>query len=413
MKRKLFALLLGATRLIRVGSVLSLAQALALNPAIAQSSADAEIDRLDEIAQLRAEVEDLRKLVQELLGMPVDSNPGDNSGKATSAAESNESSELVKRDTFLQRRPIGRVPDDAFVTAGDFSGSVSIPGSAGSFRIGGMVQVNGNYDWDNQGFQQIGVPTSIPIDGDPDDGEKQFGIHARLSNFNLDYRAPTAMGNFRAFVEFDMFGDGDQFTNDYDVRLRHAGVELGNWRFGQYHSGFIDVFALPESADPGSPLAAPVLRQPGFYYMRGTNDGSNVGLGIENPAFDFAGNADLLLSESLPNVVAFGKLQRDWGYVRLAGLGLQLRSRNEEVLTGGVHLSGRINTPKTGPDDNVSFGVQYGEGFVHYYSSFVGGLDGVISDTGDVEATGIEAAFFSLSTLVVESMALNVYGQRV
>ncbi|MEO1475282.1 MAG: hypothetical protein AAFS13_02785, partial [Pseudomonadota bacterium] len=44
------------------------------------------------------------------------------------------------------RQPIGRFPDDAFVTSGDFDRSISLPGTPGSFRIGGLVQVNANFD---------------------------------------------------------------------------------------------------------------------------------------------------------------------------------------------------------------------------------------------------------------------------
>ncbi|MEM9001815.1 MAG: DcaP family trimeric outer membrane transporter [Bacteroidota bacterium] len=300
----------------------------------------------------------------------------------------------VAADSTDTDKYIGGFPDYAFVRAGDFDGAISIPGIPGSFKIGGFVSLNVNYDTDNQGFQQIGTPPTIPLDGNSEDGEDQFAIHARLTTFNFDYRTPTKVGDMRIFIEFDMFGNGDEFTNDYDVRLRHAGVELGNWRFGQYHSGFIDLFSLPESADPESPLAGMVLRQPGIYYVRGGDghEGTNYGFGIENPAFDVGGNTDLVRSEAMPNFVAFGRLERDWGYLRLAGLFLQLRSKTEDIYTGGIHLSGRLDTPFITEKDNLKFGAQFGEGFVHYYSSFVGGLDGVISDDGTVDATGILGA---------------------
>ena len=288
---------------------------------------------------------------------------------------------------------IGAYPDYAYVRAGDFDGAIKIPGVAGSFKLGGFVQMNANFDFDNQGFQQIGVPFSVPLDGDSEDGEQQFAIHGRLTTFNFDYRRETKVGDLRIFIEFDMFGEGNtgEFTNDYTVRLRHAGVELGNWRFGQYHSGFIDLFSLPESADPESPLAGAVLRQPGIYYMRGDHVGSNWGVGIENPAFDYSGNNDQYRSESMPTLVAFRRLERTWGYVRLAGLFKQLRSKEEDTYVGGVHLSGQWNTNFIKEKDNLKFGAQYGDGFVHYYSSFVGGLDGFIADNGDIEATGILA----------------------
>ncbi|MEO1035901.1 MAG: DcaP family trimeric outer membrane transporter [Pseudomonadota bacterium] len=351
----------------------------------------------DEVEALREEVRELRKLVEDLVeaqGSKRHVDAGDETFAATKSANNFQGSASESGFLLPARQPLGRFPDDAFVTAGQFDRSISIPGTNGAFRIGGAVQVNANYDPDNLGFQQISTQPTIPVDGAVDDGDEQFGIHTRLSRVNFDFRAPTELGQFRTFVEFDFFGDGDEFTNDFDLRLRHAAAELGPFKFGQFWSGFVDVFNIPETADPGGPMAQPVLRNPGFFYLKGDYDKSNWGIGIENPAGDLGGATDLIASEDVPNFVAFAKLQRDWGYVRIAGLGLQLKSDTDSDFTGGVHVSGRVQTPFTGHyQDNITFGVQYGEGFVHYFSSFVGELDGTIQDNGDVEATGILGAF--------------------
>lgn len=378
-------------------------------PASAQS-------RDQEVEALKAEVRELRTLVEQLLksqsspdGNQVTgpaaataptANPTEEAAMASPAPDPqrNEKPENEATSTLTSilsdRQPIGRFPDDAFVTSGTFDRSITVPGTPGSFRLGGAIQVNANFDPDNLGFQQIGTQPTIPLNGTVDDGSRQFAIHARHSRMNFDYRAPTALGQFRTFVEFDFFGDGDEFTNDYDLRLRHAAAELGPWKLGQFWSGFVDVFNIPETADPGGPLAQPVLRNPGFFYVEGDYDGSNWGIGIENPAGDLGGNTDLIASESVPNIVGFAKLQRDWGHLRIAGIGLQLKSDSDSKYTGGVHVSGRINTPFTGHEqNNLAFGAQVGEGFVHYFSSFVGELDGTIADDGEIDATGILGAF--------------------
>lgn len=359
---------------------------LAVAPALAQSTED-------EVAELRDEVAELRELVAQLLREKEEQDDLAEPVERLSVPSEEQKSALASAQTG-PRQPVGRFPDDAFVTAGSFDRSFSVPGTNGAIRIGGALQVDANFDTDHQGFQQIGTPPTIPLDGTVDDGDEQFAIHARHSRVNFDYRAPTDLGEFRTFIEFDFFGDGDEFTNDYDLRLRHAAAELGPWKLGQFWSGFVDVFSFPETADPGGPLSAPVLRNPGIYYVRGEQQGSNWGIGIENPAGDLGGNTDLIASESAPNLVAFGKLQRDWGYLRLAGLGVQLESDTDEEFTGGFHLSGRLNTPFTGSEkNNIAFAAQAGSGFVHYYSSFVGELDGVISDDGSIEPTDIVGAY--------------------
>ena len=402
--------------LVRLAGLTVATVAMGGAPALAQSTnQEPEGSQTDEIAELRKEVAELRALVSalladgsieepqtakgsgaEALGPPAQSD-FENATLAQSGARSDPASpreEPPLANVLSARQPIGRFPDDAFVTSGDFERSISLPGTPGSFRIGGLVQVNANFDPDNLGFQQIGTQPTIPLDGDTEDGTDQFAIHVRHSRVNFDYRAPTALGDLRTFVEFDFFGDGDEFTNDYDLRLRHAAVELGNLKVGQFWSGFVDVFSFPETVDPGGPLAAPVLRNPGIYYVEGARDGSNWGIGIENPAGDLGGDTDLIASEALPNVVAFAKLQRDWGYLRLAGIGLRLESQSDTEFAGGADLSGRVYTPFTGSSlNNISFATQYGSGFTHYFSSFVGGLDGVIAEDGSVEATEILGAF--------------------
>ena len=297
-------------------------------------------------------------------------------------------------DSIAYRQPIGRFPDDAVVTRGSFDRSISIKGTPGAFRVGGSVTINANYDFDNLGFQQISFQPFIPLDGTPEDGEDQFAIHGRLTRVNFDVRSPTKLGEARVFVEFDFFGGtGNEFVNDYSLRLRHAVAELGNWKFGQFWSGFMDVFAQPETADPGGPLALPSKRNPGIFYVNGERSSNAFGLGIENPTADMIGNVDAQLSESMPSLIGFVKLQRKWGYLRVAGMTLQQRSTSEDNVTGAVNVTGRLNLPYLHALDNLAFGFQTGEGFAHYYSSFAVGLDGIINDDGSIETTQIVGAY--------------------
>ena len=373
----------------------------------------------DEVVALRKEVAELKELVTKLMeaqkavlvepiepiavskdrAIVPDMRADKISKEPVIASNSNDKAESDNKNKPLggilaARQPIGRFPDDAFVTAGQFDRSISVPGTSGSFRIGGSVQFNANFDPDNLGFQFISTPPTIPLDGDVNDGSDQFLAHARFSRVNFDFRAPTRFGQFRTFVEFDFFGDGNQFTNDFDLRLRHAAAELGPWKFGQFWSGFTDVFSLPETADPGGPLAAPALRQPGIYYVKGPLDGTNWGIGIENPAADLGGNTELIASESIPTVVGFTRINRDWGYVRFSAIGLELKSDTDSDFTGGAQITGRVYTPFTGSSrNNIAFGGVYGAGFTHYYSSFVGDLGGIIADDGEVDPTEIRGAY--------------------
>lgn len=293
------------------------------------------------------------------------------------------------------RQPLGRFPDDAVVTRGSFDRSINVPGTEGAFRIGGNVIVNANYDFDNLGFQDISFQPTIPLDGSSEDGENQFRTHVRFSKMNFDYRSPTRLGEFRVFIEFDFFNpaQNEEFVNDYGLRLRHAVAELGNWKFGQFWSGFMDVFSQPETADPGGPLALPSKRNPGIFYVRGERSANSWGLGLENPTTDLSGQTDLQRSESVPSFVGFYKTSGKWGYLRVAGMTVQQRSTTDNLITGAAHISGRLNLPFIKEHDNIAYGFQFGEGFAHYYSSFVVDLDGIIRDDGEIDPSGVIGGF--------------------
>jgi len=314
---------------------------------------------------------------------------------------------------------LGRFPDAAIITAGDFDGAIKLPDSQASVRIGGFVRLEGSYDFDSLGFQDAVNHRRIPLDGTPEDGANQSRFHVRNSRLNIDYRRPVDSGQIRAFLEFDFFGSGDEFINNYEVRIRHIAANVGNFYVGQWWSQFTDIAASPETVDFGPPLGQPVLRNPGVRWATNV-DGEGVwkvGLGIENPAGDLTDPQDQFASDSVPNFTSFVETDRSWGRIRLAALALQLDSDTDNEFTGGVNFSGRINTPWLSARDNLVFGVSGGEGFTHYYSVFAGaGLEGVIDSDGRVSATGILGGYLGYqhwwsdtwrSTLVASSIELD------
>ncbi|MEO0576922.1 MAG: DcaP family trimeric outer membrane transporter [Pseudomonadota bacterium] len=314
---------------------------------------------------------------------------------------------------------LGRFPDAAIITAGDFDGAIKLPGSEASVKIGGFVRLEGNYDFDSLGFQDAVNHRRIPLDGSPEDGANQSRFHVRNSRFNIDYRRPIEGAQIRAFMEFDFFGSGDEFINNYEVRIRHVAANVGNFYAGQWWSQFTDIAASPETVDFGPPLGQPVLRNPGVRWAKDIHPEGvwRIGFGVENPAGDLTDPQDLFASDSVPNFTSFVEMKRDWGRVRLAGLALQLDSDSDTEFTGGFNLTGRIDTPWLSARDNLVFGVSGGEGFTHYYSVFAGaGLEGVIDSNGKVDATGIFGGYVGFqhwwsesvrSTLVASAVELD------
>lgn len=336
-----------------------------------------EIDRLKTLVQ--SDTQDQDRLIQ------LDPRGSD---------ESAGNAPIIETGIDAGRYEVGRVPDDAIVTAGDFEGSISMPGSTASMRIGGYVQADMGYDFDSLGFSDSLNLRTIPLDGSASDGREVFRSHARYTRLNFDIRDQTAWGEFRSFLEVDFFGSGNDTTNNYTPVLRHAAAGVGDVYVGQYWSQFVDIAASPEG--PNNPLAVPIVRNPGIRWRTDLNDSWRIALGLEDPAGDLSGDSAQLASDSMPNVTGYVQYTQPWGRVRLAGLGLQLESTTDSVFTGGVNLSGRINLPVFGEKNNLAFAAQAGEGFAHYYATLANvGLEGVVAEDGSVEATGVLAGHLS------------------
>lgn len=371
-------------------------------------------ERLEEFASRlesqAAEIERLQIALSEAKGQQTDVVPDtQESDPETSAVSSTDDS----------RQFLGRFPDAAIITAGDFDGAIKLPDSQASVRLGGFVRLESSYDVDSLGFQDAVNHRRIPLDGTPEDGANQSRFHVRNSRFSIDYRRPVDSGQIRAFLEFDFFGGGDEFINNYEVRIRHVAANVGNFYIGQWWSQFSDIAASPETVDFGPPLGQPVARNPGVRWAKdvGAEGVWRVGLGIENPAGDLTDLQDQFASDSVPNFTSFVEMKRRWGRVRLAALALQLDSDTDTEFTGGFNFTGRIDTPWLSARDNLVFGVSGGEGFTHYYSVFAGaGLEGVIDSNGRVSATGILGGYLGYqhwwsdtwrSTLVASAMELD------
>ncbi|MEL6547086.1 MAG: DcaP family trimeric outer membrane transporter, partial [Myxococcota bacterium] len=181
---------------------------------------------------------------------------------AEDGIEVGESAEPTPSELSSSRKRIGKFPNDATVTIGDFPGSIRIPGYDASVRLGGLVQLNTVYDWDSLGFADSLSSVTIPIDGSVEDETSQTRMSARDSRINFDVRGQSEFGTLRMFIEADFLGAGNELNSGYTFQLRHAAAQVGALFVGQWWSTFDDISAFPESGVP--PLGAPSLRTPGI-----------------------------------------------------------------------------------------------------------------------------------------------------
>ena len=200
----------------------------------------AQIDALADL--VAAQAEEINRLKVQ---MQSDAQDGDQVIQIDPRAleDAAQSEAIIDTGINAGRYEVGRVTDDAIVTAGDFEGSISLPGSTASMRIGGYVQADMGYDFDSLGFSDSLNLRTIPLDGSSSDGREVFRSHARYTRLNFDVRDQTRLGEFRSFLELAFFGSGNDTTNNYTPVLRHAAAGVGDVFVGQYREQIVEIEA--------------------------------------------------------------------------------------------------------------------------------------------------------------------------
>jgi outer membrane DcaP-like protein len=305
-------------------------------------------------------------------------------------------------------RDVHRFPElaEQAVTAGDFPGSLRIPGSDVALRIGGRVRTASVNSFDAIGSEDRFVTSSIPVAGT--EGSRQgerTNYSAAASRFNLDLRTPTGVGAMRAFIEGDFAGAGSAF------RLRHA---YGQWRLltvGQTWSTFSDPEADPDGIDREGLNAISLLRQSQLRWTHPLGGRLTLALAAENPAPDIStpDGSPVPGVNQVPDAIVRlrwapgtetlvdGPLhwRRDrlagGGHVQLAFLVRQIRGEYQpnatlSTLGAGLHYSGRITSPWRRNRDRILFAAAGGWGIGRYITDLgtLGGQDAVYDPATNV-----------------------------
>jgi hypothetical protein len=281
------------------------------------------------------------------------------------------------------------VPTDV-VSAGDFPGSIRIPGTDVGLRVGGLVRTTGVATLGPLGTEDRFVTSSIPVEGSQEAGKQsRFVLTAIPSRFNLDLRTPTGVGAMRAFIEGDFAGQSRVF------RLRHA---YGQWKgfvIGQTWSTFADPEAEPDGIDFEGLNAIALFRQPLMRYTHHFGERFSLATAIENPAPDIT-NAkgvsqvpDLVVrarwrpQEGAKGLLGMNVFRQD-AHVNVALLFRQIRGEpldqpNTTISTTGfgVGVSGRLTAPWQADKGQVTFSAYAGSGIGRYITDLgtLGGQD--------------------------------------
>lgn len=194
---------------------------------------------------------------------------------------------------------------------GAFPGSILIPGTNTSLKIGGYAKLDVVKDFGENtgefGFLNSLSPSNArnPITGNPTDQPGTFGpdvrkgafqMGAKQSRFNIETRTPSAFGTVKTYLEGDFYGASptanNVVTNGTAFEIRHFYGELGPWLAGHTWTTIMDLEANPETLDFNGAIGQLFIRQSQVRYTATFGNTTWMGA-IEEPESDFVGNGGL------------------------------------------------------------------------------------------------------------------------
>jgi hypothetical protein len=315
-----------------------------------------------------------------------------------------------------------------------------------TFTWGGYVKLDMIYSTNSPGAESsvvdfILVPGSVPVNN-PND-QRNYHLSARESRVWLKTSTPSPVGNVDTHVELDFLGfdtnlGSEVSSNASSLRLRHA---FGTWNMvfngqpqgallaGQTWTTIMDLDALPDIIDFGSPAGRVFGQQSQIRYTRPLGNGAEMQVSIENPENtlrinnpadpvapgDPQGHGALISprpgDDLLPDTIAKYRLAGPWGHVAASGIARLVRqariagfSSTDTDFSYGVHLSGKINV---GEKHNLRFDGNYGHGLGRYvvFGAFP---DGEVEADGNVEPTNIWGTMVSGQVWLSETTRINL-----
>lgn len=210
---------------------------------------------------------------------------------------------------------------DKFVVRGMYPGSYLAPGTNTSFRIRGFVRLAALYDFDPIGLRDAFVTNSIPV---PADVGQNFNMSGRISRFAIETWTPTDFHNWNVhtFIEADFFNGPAQAAGGggNPLRLRHAFLDFGYFRFGQQNTVFMDPTSWPSLVDFQGPNSWANQRQPSIRVTLPLLEKLYWAGSVERPFSDITTNGLGRAEQDVPDFATHLRFEGYQGHLQLSGL---------------------------------------------------------------------------------------------
>ncbi len=286
------------------------------------------------------------------------------------------------------------LPPDV-VSAGDFPGSIRIPGTDTAIKFGGRIRAAGVFTLGPLGSEDRFLTNSIPVEeSDAAAGKgKRTTFSANTSRLNFEVRTPAGDTQMRAFIEGDFFGsNGNQSRTNF--RLRHAYAQFQGILVGQTWSTFSDPAADHQDLDFEGINGENVIRQPQFRYTWRVDEHLSVAAAVETPEVSLTGGVGV---NQIPDTVGRAIWTfREIGHFQAAVVLRQIRGESDlepdvvkSVPAWGASLSGVVPFRVFDLTDRFVYQVNIGKGIARYINDLnsLGGQDAVFNPaTGELHS---------------------------
>lgn len=277
-------------------------------------------------------------------------------------------------------------------------GFMHIPDSSTVFKIGGYAKLDMISDLNPVGNSEQFITSSIPT-SEPDKSRTgQFTITAKQTRVNVDVRRNTEQGDVRMFFESDLYAySPSDFSRDnrYQLRIRHAFGQLGNFRVGLSFSSFMDIDAFPDTLDFAGPDSIPYLLNAQIGYSQHFTPSSIWRVSFEQPTSQVTAPAGSNSISQFPDFVLQLRYEHEDTHLQLAGILRQLGYENTNVdkKTMGAGISFGASY-KISSKNYFVLGGAAGRGIARYINDVSGAnADASVAPDGNIEALNTYGAY--------------------
>ena len=276
-------------------------QLLLLSAAIAASSM-AQANGVSEVDQLRQEVLELRKLVQQY----------------------GEQQRLTQHQVQAVQTQVAAPK----VEAQKKSSGLGLTVGGAEVKLYGNVRADAGYQIvggaTNNPYNQI---AGVPLEGDAVSYKDRFSSTLAATRLGLDFKAPVNNAELAGKIEVDFLG-----TNDA-LRIRHAYMTYNDWLVGQTWSNFATPDYIPDTVDAMTYVGGTIKRTPQIRHTTKFSPETNLVVALEDP------------KDSSSNL-------------RLPALTARLNHKVLDNMQVGVR--GMVNEKRTDADTTTAWGVGVG-----------------------------------------------------